>query len=121
MPYILAEKINSVIGMTFILAIVIFLLLFSHPAVGLLSIIVAIILVHRTLKIDNKIDTIIRHNKSENEKDKEMKDFNPPQYMTFEEEFIEQNAPISTDIIPSIIMDGSFKPVNENIHGASSF
>lgn len=120
MPYFLAEKVNSVLGMTFILFTVIFLLIFTHPVVGLLSIIVAIILVHRSSKTD-KINMIFRHNKSENEKDKEMKIFNPPQHMTFEEEFIEKNAPVSDDITSSVFLNSSFKPINENVYGASSF
>jgi len=113
----LAGFIDSPVGIIIIFALTIFMFLYSHPILGILSIFVAYELVSRSsLNITNVIpqQQVLTQPKI----DAEIKAMNPPKEITLEEDIVKQMAPVAKSEPSGYVVTG-FKPVAENVHGAS--
>ena len=114
----LAGFIDSPVGMIVVFGLTIFMFLYSHPILGILSIFVAYELLSRSsIKIPNVIpqQQVLTQPKI----DAEIKAMNPPKEITLEEDIVKQMAPVAKSE-PSGYVVTSFKPVAENVHGASA-
>jgi hypothetical protein len=63
---------------------------------------------------------IVQYTPSEPKRQAEMVAMNPPEQKTLEEEVVDMRAPIGHSQ-PSVFTESSFKPVADNVSGASLF
>jgi predicted membrane protein len=118
-PAFLAPYIDSALGMVILFCITVSLFIYTNPLLGVLYILVAYEVLHRSSSSHGNTKAIImEYTTSQANKDSDMKTMNPLVEKTVEEEVIEVRAPIgkshSTEYITT-----SFKPVAETLEGAS--
>jgi len=137
----IAPYIESPLGMIVIIMITIYLFLYSNPILAILYIFVGYELIRRSnvsndtkmnstnkVKFDGSVKimdpetsgqtTYIQNTPSEETRNAEMKELNPKQKDTLEEDMVNEYAPIGVST-PVAIIDSSFKPVSDNLKGAS--
>jgi hypothetical protein len=110
-PPALSLFIDTPVGAVVVMAAAAYLLLYTHPALGVLSIFVAYELLRRSTVV-RFIPTLPEQPKV----DAKQQSFNPPTERTLEEDLVAQMAPIE---VSADYVETGFKPVSENVHGAS--
>ena len=116
-PLQIAEYIDSALGMVFMFCITVYLFLYSNPVLGILFIFVAYEVLRRSSRATVRV-AIMQYTPSQPKKDAELKAMNPPKETTLEEEVVSVRAPIGRSE-PSVFSESSFKPIAENVGGAS--
>ena len=116
-PDFLAGFIDSPIGMILVLCFAVYMFLYSHPILGILSIFVAYEVIRRSSLTTGKV-VLAQYTPTQPKIDAEIKAMNPPKEKTLEEDVVEQMAPIGKSEPAGYVMT-SFKPVAEDVHGAS--
>lgn len=111
-PKMLTPLVDNIFGTIVIIAIALYLFLYQHPVLGILSIFVAYELIRRT---SVKTVAMLQYTPEQPAKDAEMIRMNPPREKTLEETMVDKMAPIGDGGV--ILSD--FSPVSENIYGAS--
>ena len=140
-PVMVAPYIESPLGMIVIILITIYLFLYSNPILAILYIFVGYELIRRSslsndtkmnstnkVKFDGSVKIMdpetsdqtayIQNTPSEETRSAEMKSLNPKQKDTLEEDMVNEYAPIGMSA-PIAIIESSFKPVSDNLKGAS--
>ena len=112
-PPVLSGLIDTPVGTMVVLAFAVYLFLYTHPVLGVLSIFVAYELLRRSATIAQYTPTFTEQPKV----DAKMQSFNQPTEKTLEEDVVAQMAPIE---VSSNYLELGFKPVSENTHGASA-
>jgi hypothetical protein len=116
-PAFLAELISSPVGMVVIFVLAVYMFLYTHPILGILSIFVAYEVIRRSSLITGKV-VLAQYTPTQPKIDAEIKAMNPPKERTLEEDVVEQMAPVGKSEPAGYVMT-SFKPVAEDAHGAS--
>lgn len=111
----LSVLIDNPVGAVVVMAAAAYLLLYTHPVLGVLSIFVAYELLRRSTMV-RFIPTIITQEKEQPKVDEKQRSFNPPAERTLEEDLVAQMAPIE---VSANYVETGFKPVSEDVHGAS--
>tara|TARA_B100000123_G_C25607582_1_gene374264 strand:+ start:131 stop:571 length:441 start_codon:yes stop_codon:yes gene_type:complete len=112
-PLVLANMINNPIGMLVVVIVSVYLLLNTHPILGIFSVIVAYELIRRSsLK---KVKHVRFEEPSQSTKDSRMKKMNPPKSRSLEEEIVEKMTPSNKKVD---YYTSTFNPVSEDIHSA---
>jgi len=106
---------NSSVGMGLTILLVLYLILYSHPVLAIVAVVVAFEFFRRNAHADSKSVKHVSFDLSQSAKDKEMKKMNPPQSTSLEEDVIKNMAPLKTEKVET-----SFKPVTDNTHHAMS-
>ena len=118
-PAFLAPYIDSVLGMVVLFCITVSLFVYTTPVLGVLYILVAYEVLRRSSSNRGNTKAIImEYTPSQSNKDTDMKNMNPSIEKTVEEEVIEIRAPIGKSQ-PTEYITTSFKPVADNVEGAS--
>ena len=116
-PSQFAFYIDHPFGIVAILTVVVYLFFFTNPVLGVVSLLVVYELLRRSSLLVSRVP-IIEYVPSQKKKDAEMILMNPPVYTTLEEEIVGQRAPVDVSR-PIVYNDTTFKPIAENIKGAS--
>ena len=116
-PQLLVPYIDSGMGMVTIIGIALYLFLYSHPVLGVLSIFTAYEVLRRSTVRLNRI-TLFEPNPVQTVIDNEMKAMNPPKTFTLEEQIVSSMAPLP-NASPNDYLVSSYKPVSESIHEAT--
>ena len=112
-PPVLAGLIDTPVGTAIVMAFAVYLLLYSHPVLGVLSVFVAYELLRRSSTVVQYIPTMLTDRPKV---DAKIQSFNPPAERTLEEDVVAQMAPID---VSSDYVETGFKPVSNDVHGAS--
>jgi predicted membrane protein len=118
-PDFLASSVDSSLGMLSIFIITIYLFLNFNPIVAVVYIYVGYELLRRSSQKTGKV-TIMQYTPTQSKKDQEMKDMNPLQEKTLEEEIVEQMAPIGHSDA-NVYIDTSFKPMADKLKEGSLY
>ena len=112
-PSEMVPLLNNSIGMVILLLITLYLFLYTHPILGILSLLVAYELMRRSCK--SKVKHVNLEENNEVNKKRAMDSYNKPVVRTLEEEMVEKMTPSNdkTDFVVS-----SYKPVVEDCHSA---
>jgi hypothetical protein len=116
-PQLLIPYIDSAMGMIVIVGITLYLFLYTHPILGVLSIFVAYEVLRRSTVRLNQVK-IFEPNPVQASVDKEMQAMNPPKEYTLEEQLVAKMAPLPK-ANPNDYVVSTYKPVSESIHDAS--
>jgi hypothetical protein len=116
-PAGLSYYVDSPLGIVAILLVAVYLFFFSHPVLGVIYLWVAYELLRRSAAITTRIP-MIQYVPSEKKRMREMVKMNPPVYTTLEEEIVAKNGHVDVSR-PLLYEKPSFKPVAENVMGAS--
>ncbi len=117
LPLWLANMIDSPLGFLSLFIITIYLIFYVNPILGIIYILVAYELIRRSSDITGKT-AMIQYSPSQDKKDSELREMNPPKEVTLEEEVIQVMAPARNEFIKGT-SNSDFKPVMETIVGAS--
>jgi predicted membrane protein len=118
-PDVLAPYIDSVFGTIFLFCITVSLFVYTNPVLGVLYILVAYEVLRRSSsKGGNSRAVIMEYTPSQDNKDYDIRNMNPPVEKTIEEEVIEMRAPIGKPQQTEYV-NTSFKPVADKLDGAS--
>jgi hypothetical protein len=115
-PPLLAGLIDTPVGTGIVLTFAAYLLLYSHPVLGVLSIFAAYELLRRSSTVVQYIPTMLMSEDEQPKVDAKVKSFNPPAERTLEEDVVAKMAPID---VSSEYVETGFKPVSHDVHGAS--
>ena len=118
-PAGLAGLINSPVGIVVVLLFAIYMFLYTHPILGILSIFVAYEVISRSSLITRQILLTPEYTPTQPKIDAEIKAMNPPKERTLEEDVVDQMAPIGKSEPSGYVMT-SFKPIAEDVYGATS-
>jgi hypothetical protein len=112
-PNAIVPVLNNSIGMAAVLLIALYLFLYTHPILGILSLLVAYELMRRTCK--SKVKHVRLEENNEVNKKRAMESYNKPVVRTLEEEIVQTMTPSNdkTDFVVS-----TYKPVVEDSHSA---
>ena len=113
-PSGLKPVLNHSLGMVLVLAATLYLFLYAHPILGILSLLVAYELMRRSCAV-RKVRHVQFNENTEVERKRVMNKMNPPKVRSLEEEVIEKMAPAK---VQGPYMASTFKPVVGNTHGA---
>lgn len=116
-PLHIATYLDSALGMAIMFCITLYLFLYSNPVLGILYVFVAYEILRRSSTATGRV-AIMNHTPSQPKKDAELRAMNPPQERTLEEDIVAVRAPIGRSE-PSVFSESSFKPVADNVGGAS--
>jgi hypothetical protein len=116
-PAQFAPYIDHPMGMIIILMGVLYLFFSCNPVLGVVSLFVAFELLQRSSQITNRVP-MIQYGSTESKRMREMVQMNPEPVRTLEEEIIAEKAPIDLSK-PIVYTQSSYKPIYENIGGAS--
>lgn len=111
-PPVLTPVIDNLLGTIVVIALALYMFLFTHPVLGVLGIFVAYELIRRT---STKTVAMIQYSPEQPVKDMEMKRMNPPKERTLEEAMVAKMAPVSDGGV--IVTD--YVPVADDVRGAS--
>jgi len=113
-PYI-----NSPLGLVVLVVLVMYLLFYTTPVLGVLSLFVAYELLRRSSVMPIAKASIESRTPSQAKKDVQLQKMNPsPQSTSLEEEVVQKLAPIGVSE-PSQYVNSEFKPVTTSLVGAS--
>ena len=115
-PPVLAGLIDTPVGTAIVMVFAVYLLLYSHPVLGVLSVFVAYELLRRSSTVVQYIPTMLASVQEHPKVDANVQSFNPPAERTLEEDIVAQMAPID---VSSDYVETGFKPVSNDVHGAS--
>lgn len=120
-PCILKPYINTNIGMAMVIIMTLYLLLYTTPILGILTVFVGYELLRRSgsIKKHNRNVSFVKNTPSQHRKDREMTNMNPPKQLSLEEEIINNNAPVGKSAFPDAYVESVFKPVNDKVLGGS--
>lgn len=111
-PYYLAPLINSTLGMLLVFIVTIYLVLYTHPILAIVSIFVAYELMRRSYLKPN--EKHVRFDMSQSAKDAHLKKLNPKPAVSLEEDMVAKITPVYSDSIAV----STFKPVLDDLHNA---
>ena len=118
-PPFLIRYINSNISIALIIIVTLYMLLYTTPILAILTVFVAYELLRRSTN-GMLSKGVIHHSSSQWKKDAEMREMNPPEVTTLEEEVIRVMAPIGKGESHISFSDtSSFKPNQDKIAGAT--
>jgi len=112
----LKPVLNHSLGMVLVLAATLYLFLYTHPLLGILSLLVAYELMRRSCAV-RKVRHVQFNENTEIERKRMMNKMNPPKERSLEEEVVEKMAPAK---VQGPFMSSTFKPVVGNTHSALS-
>jgi hypothetical protein len=116
-PFFLASMVDSTVGVISILVVTIYLFFYANPILAILYIFVAYELIRRSSEVTGRV-SIIQYTPSQANTNVQIAKMNPsPTRTTLEEEVISTMAPRPHS---GEIVQTTFKPVAEYIHGGSS-
>jgi hypothetical protein len=118
-PEFLAGLVDSSLGMLTVFVITVYLFFNVNPIIAVVYILVAYELLRRSSQKTGRV-TIMQYTPTQAKKDKVMKDLNPVQEKTLEEEVVDKMAPIGRSD-PNIYVDTTFKPVADKINAGSLY
>jgi hypothetical protein len=118
-PQLLADIIDSPLGMLFIFILGVYLFFNTNPILAVVYILFAYELLRRSSRKTGR-QAIIQYTPSQQKKDAQMKAMNPPKKETLEEEVVDKMAPIGHSD-PSVFTDSGFKPVADPVGHASLY
>jgi hypothetical protein len=119
LPSMVAKLIDSPMGIIGLFVLSVYLFLYANPLVAVLFVLVAYELFRRSNNATGKA-AMIKYTPTQARKDEKMKKMNPVKTVSLEEEVVEQLAPIGKSDL-SVFTASTFKPVAENVGGASMF
>lgn len=119
-PDIIAGPVDSALGMLSIFIITVYLFLYANPIIAIVYIFVGYELLRRSSSKRAGRVTIMQYTPSQAKKDQELKDMNPVQVKSLEEEVVEQMAPIGHSDA-SVYVDTTFKPIADKIKEGSLY
>ena len=114
----MAQYIDTPIGMASILIITLYMFVSFSPILGVIALFVAYEVIRRSAKINNRV-AMIQYTPTQERKNAELKEMNPVEATTLEEEMVATMAPIGQSNMISY-QTSEFKPVAQDTHGASS-
>lgn len=119
-PAMVIPYINTNLGIGMIIIIALYMLFYTTPILGVLTLFVAYELLRRSSNglVRSKVP-LVRHTPSQPRKDKEMKKMNPTVEVTLEEEVVNKMAPVGKSSAVGEMVQSSFKPIQETVEGAS--
>ena len=120
-PMVAKPFINTNIGMTVVIIMTLYLLLYTTPVLGILTVFVGYELLRRS-STGNEINpsvSLVKNTPAQTQKNKKMAKMNPPKELSLEEETINNHAPVGKSGFPEVYVESSFKPVSDNVLGAS--
>ena len=119
-PAMVIPYINTNLGIGTIIIIALYMLFYTTPILGVLTLFVAYELLRRSSNglVRSKVP-LVRHTPSQPRKDKEMKKMNPTVEVTLEEEVVNTMAPVGKSSAVGEMVQSSFKPIQEKVEGAS--
>lgn len=106
---------NSSVGMVLVVFLVLYLILYSHPVLAIVTLVAAFEFFRRNSGAQGKPVKHVSFNLTQAAKDDEMKKMNPPTVKSLEENVIGNMAPIKNEYVST-----SYKPVTNNTHHAMS-
>lgn len=113
----MAKYIDTPIGMGATLIVTLYMFITFSPILGVISLFVAYEVIRRSALINNRV-AMIQYTPTQERKNVELAEMNPPQPTTLEEEMVASMAPIGKSSMISY-QTSEFKPVAEDSHGAS--
>jgi prepilin signal peptidase PulO-like enzyme (type II secretory pathway) len=113
----MAKYIDTPFGMVSVLIITLYMFISFSPVLGVIALFVAYEVIRRSAKINNRV-AMIQYTPTQERKNVELAEMNPPQPTTLEEEMVATMAPIGKSSMISY-QTSEFKPVAEELHGAS--
>lgn len=116
-PQVIVPYIDSGMGMVAIIGVALYMFLYCHPILGVLSLFVAYEILRRST-VRLKQVTLFEPNPVQASVDKEMKAMNPPKIFTLEEQLVAKMAPLPKSG-PKDFIESSYKPVSESTHEAT--
>ena len=116
-PPLLIPYIDSGMGMVTIIGVALYLFLYNHPVLGVLSIFTAYEVLRRSTVRLTRIN-LFEPNPAQTIVDNEMKAMNPPKTFTLEEQVVSSMAPLPK-ASPTDYLVSSYKPTLESIHDAT--
>jgi len=116
-PQVIVPYIDSGMGMVTIIGVALYMFLYCHPILGVLSLFVAYEILRRST-VRLKQVTLFEPNPVQASVDKEMKAMNPPKIFTLEEQLVAKMAPLPKSG-PKDFVESSYKPVSESTHEAT--
>jgi len=116
-PTLLSGVVDSPLGMLAIFIVTLYLFFYTNPILAIIYVFVAYELLRRSSIVTGRV-AMIQYTPSQAKRDIQMKAMNPPQTNTLEEEVIKQMAPIGHSD-PAVYVMSSYKPVADNVNGAS--
>ena len=119
LPDLLANFIDSALGMLTLFGLTVYLFYHVSPVVAVLFVFVAYELLRRSSKKTGKA-VIQKHTPTQEKKDEKMKKMNPIKKETLEEEIVDKMAPVGKSDIISYVTTG-FSPLAEEIGSASKY
>ena len=120
-PAFLIPYVNTNLGIAVIVILAIYMLLYTTPILGVLTLIVAYELLRRSSNglVRPKVP-LVRHTPSQPRKDKEMAQLNPTKEISLEEEVVNQMVPVGQSPVLGEVLDTPFKPRQEKLEGVSA-
>jgi len=113
----MAKYIDTPFGMASVLIITLYMFISFSPILGVIALFVAYEVIRRSAKINNRV-AMIQYTPTQERKNVELAEMNAPQPTTLEEEMVATMAPIGKSSMISY-QTSEFKPVAEELHGAS--
>lgn len=119
LPEMVAKMVDSPMGTIGIFVLSVYLFFYANPLIAVLFVLVAYEMFRRSTNATGKA-AMVKYTPTQARKDEKMKQMNPVKTTSLEEEVVEQMAPIGKSDI-SVFIASTFKPVAENVGGASMF
>lgn len=113
----MAKYIDTPFGMASVLIVTLYMFVSFSPVLGVIALFVAYEVIRRSAKINNRV-AMIQYTPTQERKNVELAEMNAPQPTTLEEEMVATMAPIGKSSMISY-QTSEFKPVAEELHGAS--
>ena len=119
LPEMVAKLVDSPMGTIGIFVLSVYLFFYANPLIAVLFFWVAYEMFRRSTNATGKA-AMVKYTPTQARKDEKMKQMNPVKTTSLEEEVVEQMAPIGKSDI-SVFTASTFKPVADNVGGASMF
>ena len=119
LPEMVAKLVDSPMGIIGIFVLSVYLFFYANPLIAVLFVLVAYEMFRRSTNATGKA-AMVKYTPTQARKDEKMKQMNPVKTTSLEEEVVEQMAPIGKSDI-SVFTASTFKPVADNVGGASMF
>lgn len=113
----MSKYIDTPFGMASVLIITLYMFISFSPVLGVIALFVAYEVIRRSAQINNRV-AMIQYTPTQERKNVELAEMNAPQPTTLEEEMVATMAPIGKSSMISY-QTSEFKPVAEELHGAS--
>ena len=120
-PAFLIPIINTNISLGIIIILTLYMLFYTTPILGVLTVFVAYELLRRSSNGLVQNTPTAQHVPVQPKKDKEMKEMNPPKQVSLEESIVNQMAPIGKGLNKGdgAFVESSFKPVSDKLDWGS--